>query len=180
MKNELMFKQYIATLCELHDKAISQLLIDLYWKILEPFTDEQCESAFKELILSSKFFPKPVDFREIIIGKQSNKATEAWLDVVDAVARIGNYKSIKFSDVIIHSVINAMGGWQQLCLVESKDMKWKQKEFERLYEVISQNSGKHPDYLVGLHEQENFRIGNDYKPEIVQIGFYKNSKKLLN
>ena len=70
MKNEVKFKEYMATLCELYDRQISKLLTDLYWKILEPFTDEQCEEAFKEIISSCRFFPKPADFREVILGKK--------------------------------------------------------------------------------------------------------------
>lgn len=180
MKNEIKFKEYMATLCELHDRTMSKLLTDLYWKVLEPFTDEQCEAAFKELIYSNRFFPKPADFREILCGRKENKATEAWLEVLNAVARIGNYKSVKFSDPAIHSVINAMGGWPQLCLMESKEEKWKQKEFERLYEVIGARDGKHPEYLPGTHEIENFRMGNELDMEIIKIGLDEKSKKLLN
>jgi len=180
MKNEIKFKEYMATLCELHDRTMSKLLTDLYWKVLEPFTDEECESAFKEIIYSNKFFPKPADFREVLCGKKENKATMAWLEVLNAVARIGNYKSVKFNDQLIHSVINAMGGWPQLCLMESNDEKWKQKEFERLYEVISERGGNHPEYLPGTCEMNNFSTGRDYKPEIIEIGFNGKSKKLLN
>jgi hypothetical protein len=178
MKNEIKFKEYMATLCELHDRTMSKLLTDLYWKVLEPFTNEQCEEAFKEIIYSNKFFPKPADFREVLLGKKSNKATEAWLEVLNAVARIGNYQSIKFDDSAIHSVIQAMGGWPQLCMMESTEEKWKQKEFERLYEVIAGRGGKHPDYLPGTTEMENHKLGHEVHPEIIEIGF-KNKTKLL-
>ncbi len=178
MKNEVKFKEYMATLCELHDRTVSKLLTDLYWKVLEPFDDEECEKAFKEIIYSCRFFPKPADFREVILGKKSNRATEAWIEVLNSVARIGNYQSVKFSDPIIHSVINAMGGWPQLCQMEAKEEKWKQKEFERLYEVLSERGGKHPDYLPGTHEMENNRMGHDYESAIVQIGFNKKIKYL--
>lgn len=178
MKNESKFKEYMATLCELHDRTMSKLLTDLYWKVLEPFTNEQCEEAFKEIIYSNKFFPKPADFREVLLGKKSNKATEAWLEVLNAVARIGNYQSIKFDDSAIHSVIQAMGGWPQLCMMESTEEKWKQKEFERLYEVIAGRGGKHPDYLPGTTELENHKLGHEIQPEIIEIGF-KNKTKLL-
>jgi hypothetical protein len=178
MRDEIKFKEYLATLCELHDRTMSKLLTDLYWKVLEPFSDEECEEAFKLIIYDSKFFPKPADFREVILGKKANKATEAWLEVLGAVSKIGNYQSVKFDNPVIHSVINAMGGWPQLCMMEKTDEKWKQKEFERLYEIISARNGKHPEYLVGTHEQENFRTGYEIKTEIVQIGFNSKTKLL--
>ncbi|MEN6423299.1 MAG: DUF6475 domain-containing protein [Smithella sp.] len=151
---------------------------DLYWKVLEPFTDEECEAAFKEIIYENKFFPKPADFREVLVGKKTNRATLAWLEVLGSVARIGNYQSVKFDDPVIHSVINAMGGWPQLCMMEKNEEKWKQKEFERLYEVISSRKGNHPEYLIGTHEQENFKTGHEIEKEVVQIGF-NNKTKLL-
>lgn len=180
MKNEIKFKEYMATLCELYDRTITELLTDLYWKVLEPYTDEQCEATFKEIIYSCKFFPKPVDFLEILNGKKENRATEAWLEVLNAVARIGNYQSVKFSDPVIHSVINAMGGWPQLgAQMESKDEHWKQKEFERLYEVISTQYGKHPDYLPGTTEMENYRTGFNRPPEIIRVGFDGKTIKMI-
>jgi hypothetical protein len=179
LKDEVKFKEYIATLCELHDRKVSRLLTDLYWKVLQPFTDEQCEAAFKELIYSSKFFPKPADFMEILNGKKENRATEAWLETLNAIARIGNYQSVKFSDPVIHSVVQALGGWPQLCMMEAKEEKWKQKEFERLYEVIGAQHGKHPDYLPGTTELENYRTGFEREPEVVRIGFDKPLIKMI-
>ena len=180
MKNEIKFKEYMTMLCELHDKILSDMMKDLYWKVLEPFTDEQCEKAFQEILLSSRFFPKPVDFVEILRGKKTDQATMAWLEVLGAVKSIGNYQSVKFSNTVIHSVINAMGGWPELCLMENDDVKWKQKEFERLYEVLSERGGKHPEYLPGTHESNNTpemiavyeeRTGKKFHQEIIQIGF---------
>jgi len=178
MRDEVKFKEYLATLCELHDRTMSKLLTDLYWKVLEPFSDQECEEAFKLIIYDNKFFPNSADFREILIGKKANKATEAWLDVLGAVSKIGNYQSVKFDDQVIHSVINAMGGWPQLCMMEKTEEKWKQKEFERLYEVISARKSNHPEYLIGTHEQENFNQKTGHEIEVIEVGF-NNKTKLL-
>jgi hypothetical protein len=180
MNDKIKFKELITALCELHDKKLSQTLADIYWESLKQFTDEQCIKVFKELILTSRFFPKPVDFIEILNGKKQDQATIAWIEVLGAVKSIGNYQSVKFSNPAIHSVINAMGGWPQLCLMESKEEKWKQKEFERLYDVINSRDGKHPEYLPGTHEMENFRMGNELEREIIKIGLDGRNKKLLN
>lgn len=179
MKNEVIFKEYMAMLCELHNRTLSKLLTDLYWKVLEPFTDEQCEAAFKEIIYTGKFFPKPHDFIEALQGSKKNKATEIWIEVLSAVERIGNYQSVKFPDPVTHSIIQAMGGWPQLCMMESDEVKWKQKEFERLHEVIAGRGGDHPDYLPGTHEIENFKAGHDYQSSIVRIGFVKKEKNMM-
>lgn len=173
MKNETKFKEYMATLCELHDRTLSKLLTDLYWKVLEPYTDEQCEEVFKEIIYSSKFFPKPADIIEVIHGTKRNRATDAWLEVLESVKRIGNYQSVKFADTIIHSVIEVMGGWPQFGTMTNDEIKWKQKEFERLYEVMSSREGKHPEYLPGIFELENTRNGWPMQNEVIRIGYEK-------
>lgn len=180
MQDEIKFKEYMSMLCELYDKRMTQLLTNLYWKVLETFTDEQCEGAFKEIIYSSKFFPKPADFIEILRGKKGDQAVEAWITVLNAIKRIGNYESVKFSDPVIHSVLQVMGGWDHLASTLTTDEeKWKQKEFERLY-VVMERRGNHPVYLPGTCEMQNGaqqiaayedRTGKKWKQEIIEIGF---------
>lgn len=171
MKDQIKFKEYMATLCELHDKTMSKILIDLFWKVLEPFTDEQCEKAFQNVIMTARFFPKPVDMIEVISGKREHESTRAWLTAYDAIVKIGNYGSVKFSDPVIHSVIEFFGGWPKFCEMTNDEVKWKQKEFEKLYQVMSAREGKHPVYLPGTTEIENSREGWVQKVDIIQIGF---------
>jgi hypothetical protein len=185
MKDEIKFKEYMTLICELHDKVLSDMMKDLYWKVLDPFMDEQCEAAFKEIIYSSKFFPKPVDFLEILKGKKTDRATEAWIEVLGAVKHIGNYESVRFADPVIHSVLQVMGGWERLAsTLLTDEEKWKQKEFERLYQVMERR-GNHPTYLPGTCEMQNTsqqiklyeeRTGKKFKQEIIEIGFEENKQ----
>jgi len=179
MKDEIKFKEYMATLCEVYDRTLSKLLTDLYWKVLEPFTDQQCADAFKEIIYSSRFFPKPADFIEVLQGSKKTRATEAWLEALETLKRIGNYESVKFADAAIHSVVMAMGGWPEFCMMENEDVKWKQKEFERLYEIISGRGGDHPTYLPGTTELHNFRTGFEINKNIVMVGFDKQKNRMI-
>jgi hypothetical protein len=167
MKDEIKFKEYMTLICELHDKVLSDMMKDLYWKVLDPFMDEQCEAAFKEIIYSSKFFPKPVDFLEILKGKKTDRATEAWIEVLGAVKHIGNYESVRLTSTLL-----------------TDEEKWKQKEFERLYQVMERR-GNHPTYLPGTCEMQNTsqqiklyeeRTGKKFKQEIIEIGFEENKQ----
>lgn len=179
MKNKKMFSQFIVTICEMFDKEISELLTAMYWKTLEPFTDKQCEKAFNTVILSSRFMPKPVDIIEAIRGNNTDRATSAWLDVLETVKKTGTYQSVKFSDPVIHSVIESMGGWIRLGQTPETEIKWKQKEFERLYQVIQEREGTHPDHLPGVFEMENSAQGYvEHIPEPVLIGTQKEVKKI--
>jgi hypothetical protein len=177
MKNERMFKQYMTALSEIHGKELSALLNSLYWKTLESFADAECERAFKELILSSKFFPKQADFLEILKGKEEDQAARAWIKVVESVRRIGPWESVKFDDPVIHTVLKFMGGWSVTGDWKENELKWKQKEFERLYAVMAKG-GKHPEYLPGQCEVDNAAAGYDREPEIIMIGFDEKAKEI--
>lgn len=178
MKNKESFAKFILAIGEMFDKDISPILKDIYWKALEQFTDKQCMRAFNEVILSSRFFPKPVDIIEAIRGTQGNRATVAWTKTLDAVRRVGNYQSVQFDDPVIHSVIEVMGGWIQLGMMLIDDEKWKQKEFEKLYPVMEVR-GNHPEQLVGIVERDNSANGHlDHIPKVVQIGKFKEIKQI--
>jgi hypothetical protein len=107
------------------------------------------------LVGRAKFFPKPAEFLELLEASRGVQATAAWLDVVAALKRYGNYQSVRFADPVIHSVIEAMGGWVSLGLMAERERTWRQKEFERLYSVLVGQDGRHPAYLAGLHEIQN-------------------------
>jgi hypothetical protein len=177
------FAVLMATLAEVFNdgKEVSKIKMEIYFKSLEKYPIEHISQAISNMINNRVYpsFPKPAEILQEINGRAENRATEAWLKVVDAVARIGNYQSVKFSDPVIHSVVQVMGGWPQLCQMESKEEHWKQKEFERLYEVIASREGKHPDYLPGTVEMENYRTGFDREPEVVCIGYDKQKIKMI-
>ena len=83
------------------------------------------------------------------------------------VKRIGNYQSVQFDDPVIHSTVEAMGGWQQFCSMLTEEEKWKVREFERLYVVISaRQSANHPKYLPGTHEIINGAYGREIEPPV--------------
>jgi len=173
MKDHVKFKEYMAALCEVHGREpLTKTLADIYWKALEPFPDAVCCDAFKYLILHSKFFPKPSEFLEILEGRDKDQSIIAWMKVLRALRGVGTYQSIEFDDHAIHSAIKTMGGWVAFGDILEKDLPWKQREFERIYNIVSRYRENHPGYLPGRTELQNFAAGyHDLKHEIVQIGF---------
>lgn len=169
MKDETKFKEFLTALCEIHDKNMSQLLTRLYWETLSPFDDEACESAFKELIFTAKFFPKPAEFMELLRGKKQDIAAIAWVEVVKTLKHTGTYESVQFADPVIHSVIDAMGGWIKLGEMVEDEEKWRAKEFERLYSIMD-HRGNHPQYLIGICERDNGANGFEHERKPVLIG----------
>ena len=181
MKDRKLFLVNMATIGEVFDKQLSDSLLEVYWRILEPFDDSECLTIFKRIVIELKFFPKPAEMVSMLRGTGEERAINAWLEALGAVKRFGNYQSVKFSDPAIHSVIQSMGGWPQFALMSVAEEKWKQKEFERLYQVLAENPrhGKHPEYLPGEHEIRNEAMGYDVKPQIGLIGFEREKVRLI-
>jgi hypothetical protein len=178
------FAVIMAMLAEVFNdgKEISKNKVELYFKALEKYEIDKISLAASNMIQARVYpsFPKPAEILQEINGTNADRATEAWIGVLNTVKNVGNYQSVKFADPVIHSVINVMGGWDNLASTMTVDEeKWKQKEFERLYQVMNRR-GNHSKYLPGTHELNNTpamlaeykaRTGEDWNQEIIEIGF---------
>ena len=149
MKNKTKFAEFMAALGEIFDKDISKTLSLVYWKTLEPYPDKECEKAFNSIITTAKFWPKPAELLEALNGTDEEAAINAWTKVSMAVRTIGPYKPVQFDDSAIHSALEAMGGWVEFQNCSMNDWKWKQKEFERIYLLMTKKD-EHPKYLPGI------------------------------
>lgn len=170
------FAAKMAILSEVFDDAreISKLKMEVYFRALEKYEIDQISKAISAMITERIYpsFPKPAEIVREIEGKKEDKGALAWIQVLGALRHCGVWDSAKFSDPVIHSVIQAMGGWIELGETLTVDQeKWKGKEFERLYAIMSARGGKHPGYLVGIHERDNAARGYHPGPVINMIGF---------
>lgn len=151
MKNKKKLVEILTALAEVlpREKPLSETAMALYWRALERYTDEQVEQAAGEVVLRYKWFPRPAELIELIEGNQEDRAVIAWGKVLNGIATYGAYQSVRFDDPVIHSVIQLMGGWVDACRWRLEELKWKQKEFEKIYRAM-QGRKDHPDHLEGL------------------------------
>ena len=171
MKDKTKFSEFMTIIAEMFEKTPSKAILEVYWKSIGPYSDDDCVKAFNEIIVKSRFFPKPVDIIETIRGTGTNRATGAWIKVLGTLRGVGSYQSVQFDDPVIHSVIETMGGWPEMGNLLVDDEKWKQREFEKLYPIMEKR-GNHPTHLSGKFELDNTAKGYlDYNEEPVKIGF---------
>ena len=165
-------------LADLYNRKLSESLTIMYIKILEKYSYKDLEEAFKKVIATAKFFPKPVEIIEALSGSKEDRTLSAWMVVHDSIRKHGHYASVDFGDPLIVKAINQMGGWNKLCSQTSDQLIWDQKEFERIYKnlIVSNFKGTETK-VIGYYEQRNLLDGfkNDVPP-VVQI---ENGKKKL-
>ena len=182
MQDKNLFNRFMAGIGETFDKEISEILLDIYWSVLERFSDEQCKEAFNKAIVSCKFFPKPVEIIELISdgpGKLDDRAELQASEVIWAVKHIGHYQSVRFDDPVTMAVIQqCYGGWIQLCS-ELKEEKWFRKDFVRYYRAYHNQGIAFNGYLTGFIESENTMRGYDqHIPEPLLVSEFKEQRQV--
>ena len=160
----------MAVLAEIFDQGQepSEFKIALYFSALSGYEIEVVERAAAEIIKSRVYpaFPKPGEIILEIEGTGEDRAVAAWGEVVEAIKKTGPYPSVAFNDPTIHAVIEFMGGWPATGDWLQDELKWKQKEFERLYSIMK-GRGKEVKYLLGIIETQNGLNGKEPSPVLI-------------
>jgi len=183
--DQVEFARIMMALSEVFDggREPNALKIELYFQALKEFRIEDISGAATAMIRGRVYpsFPKPAEIIQEINGTGEDRSMFAWILVVGAIRRHGSYSSVKFDDPAIHSVIGVMGGWPMLCQTEEDELKWRQKEFDGLYQVLAKQDGDHPDHLPGIVELENRINGyDDHIPEPIMVTGCERRLKLVH
>ncbi len=146
------FAEIMAGLQELFvpEKPISHTKIELYFRHFSDWNIDQFSEACNNVLLVKKIstFPLPAEIRE---AGTADAALAAWLLARRMVGKYGSGLSIIFPDPIIHSCVDAMGGWLTFCNVPDDEKIWKQREFERLYNILKDKPDP-PTHAIGTHD----------------------------
>lgn len=175
MNSKRLFGEFAVTMSDKFDKKINQAMLDLIWKSLKDYTNEQCEKAFDHVAKHGRFYKDILPDLMEHLESNEDKAVFAWEKVDKAVKSYGPYVSVQFNDPVIHSVIELLGGWVNFQNTTTGQWKWVQKDFLKHYNTLRKKSS-HPKYLPGQIEIENVRkapqhIEGRWEKEVKKIGF---------
>ena len=169
------FATLMMSLAEVFDSGETPTPVktEIYFQALQMYDIGELTKAVSNMIQTRPFnsFPKPAEIIESIAGTKEENALLAWQKVDQAVKRVGPYESVKFNDPVIHGVVKFFGGWEKFCDGLAAELKWKQKDFEKIYVVLSKRNGVYPEYLSGITENYNVGKFDDFVPDPVLIGF---------
>ena len=161
MDKKTDFKNFLGVLTglgEAFDKKISDTLFEVYWEALKDLPFEDFNRAANMLIRTSKFFPKPVEFRDQVLPDITAQASLAYEKLDKAFSQAGIYKTVVFDDPVIHAVVENLGGWIYYCNLPDEELKWYRKDFEKKYldfaPLIAQRKILAPVKLIGIYERD--------------------------
>lgn len=113
--------------------------LEIYRRALMDIDGKLLESAVLQHIGSSKWFPTISELREAalsIVTHGDESAEEAWIEVIEAIHKIGSYGKPQWSNDMIERTIKAFG-WIELCMTETDQMSYARDSFMKIYKAQS-------------------------------------------
>lgn len=148
----------VTAMAEVFGRAVSDATFSAYAMGLEGLTPQQVTQATKLALAQCKWMPPPMELREMLTAKLSDRAAKAWLCFERAVTRHGHIRSVTFDDVVINATVRALGGWEKCCTMSSAEFdSFLQKRFQDTYCALCRIGApkEMTEPLIGSFDREN-------------------------
>jgi len=76
--DQSQFIRLLRTLAEVYDRKLTDGVVELYLSVLRDLSIEQLTRACDVASRECKFFPKPVELRELVQDSATERAERAW------------------------------------------------------------------------------------------------------
>lgn len=153
------FAEALHVLAETFGEPLSDLRTEAYFDALRDFSIEQVSLATRLSLRTCKFFPRPVELRDLIAGNQDDNAETAWGGLLREVRRVGYMGTPDLEPRTALAVKELWGGWRRLCETlpgEGPELIGWLKQFKETYETVDRRetvkeltaATMHPDVLA--------------------------------
>ena len=133
------------------NETISPIKIAAYFDALSDHRVEDVLRVTKTLIRTQRFFPKPINFLDLLSGT----AEDAWGEVMRECLRVGYPGTPRFKNPIaLATVVTIAGSWQRLCEVlplEGPEYIGWMKQFKSAFAVMS---ARHQEHTLTLQSAD--------------------------
>lgn len=163
----------IASVQSFYGKDVSAFSLGVWWQACQGFDLEQVCKALNAHAIdpeSGVYAPRPADVMRMLRGTATDRALQAWGKVMDAMQRVGAYRSVVFDDAVIHAVIEDLGGWMKLCRSEMADLSYTEHRFCESYRAYVNRPAaleRYPSLLLGQFELDNRQHGHCCSPPVL-------------
>ena len=155
-----LFAKTLAAAGVIHNREVSEFLIDVYLEALKGYDMGECTQALNRLIKTSKFMPKPADILEALEGDSNGQALTAWPEV-ERLAR--NSAEAVSRDPITESVVLEMGGWGRFGRAKYSEYPFLQREFIDRYKTYKTSPAlleKATQAQIGTRTNQTLKIAD--------------------
>lgn len=177
------FCSIVYGLAEVYGREISENGVKLWWGVLAPYNIDDVARAARDLMLTSPKMPLPADVVKRISGDPDQKAEVEASKVLEAIKRIGPYRSVAFDDEITTAVVlRSFGSWEEtIQAAEEQTEHWFIKDFVRRWKAFYgqgiRKTGKCPGYVERLnganghgdHEEPLALVGDQTKAKQIAL-----------
>ena len=139
-----LFAEALHVLGETFNETISDVRAEAYFRALQDLPIEVVNAAVLTALRTSKFFPKPVEVRDLVFGNVDSRADAAWSAVIREIRRVGYVGTPSFDDSrVLDAVRDVWGGWARLCETlpaEGPELVGWIKQFKSAYRSVDARS----------------------------------------
>src|SRR4051812_30643843 len=167
-REEKQFAALLFAMGEAYNESVSPERVELYCGAMDDLPSDRVMAAARAHLKNSKFFPKPADLRELVIGNVEDQAEIAWTYVRREVRRVGWMGTPQWPDEATRrAAMELFGGWRALCenLPESgPEMLGTAKLFKSSFGAFARRDGTQAE-LPPSREEAQARL-SDLKTQL--------------
>ncbi len=165
------FAEAMHVLGQTFSEPVSDVRVEAYFDALMDMPIEAVTGAVRLALRTCKFFPRPVELRELITGDATANADAAWGELVQQIQRVGYMGLPTFTDERTERAIKeTWGSWRRLCETlpaEGPELIGWMKQFKGAFQSLDKRDTTelltgatlHPSILAFIHGEQK-RIGS--------------------
>ena len=142
------FGEAMHALGHVFNEEITRIRIEGYFDALREFPMPQVTAAVRLTMRTCRFFPKPVELRELMTGRADARADLAWGELLREVRRVGYLGTPMFTDAsMLPTIHTVFGGWRHLCETlpaGGPELVGWIKQFKSAYGTVDQRQRHEP------------------------------------
>lgn len=166
------FKKILFGLSEMFQRDLKPTTYVMYFAALSDLSIDQINIAANKWVRSGKFFPKPVELRELAIENNQKLTGDAWAEVSEQISlTCGTGKQPVYTSPAIERAVQAVGGLNTIWMAGIENEHVYRAHFNRYYEAISEKEFQNE--LLGLPNKAEAKL----LLEKVRVGINKREQK---
>lgn len=110
------FGRMMFALGDTFNEPVSEIRVEAYFDALSDLETPDVLAAGRRAIAECRYFPRPVELRDMVEGSSADNAEAAWNELRRIVRQVGYYNTPEWpSEELRRAAMELYGGWRALC-----------------------------------------------------------------